>query len=207
MRTAGPTTGAAFTHPEFLDRALDSSAACRSLLGRDDPTNPFVARQRRQILPGCLCRRFRADGLAQVRRAFCARDRVCCRSSLTSVIRVILNYLRPNVSCSLVIREYPAPLICALTGRDFTLAKVSNGRAEPAARPGTGHSTRGIKFINFVRQRPGEPVKTIAYSSFLRIYYAILAYATHPSFATSSPNSGRGFDLAPRCRGTETSRM
>jgi hypothetical protein len=156
MRTAGPTTGAAFARPEFLDRALDSSAARRSLPGRDDPTNPFVACQRRQILPGRLCRRFRADGFAQVRGRFVHGTGFVVVLHLTSVIRVILHYLRPNVSCSLVIREYPARLICALAGRDFTLAKVSNGRAEPDARPGTGHSTRGIKFINFVRQRSGE---------------------------------------------------
>jgi hypothetical protein len=69
MRTAGPTTGAAFARLEFLDRALDSAAARRSLFGRDDPTNPFVPRQRRQVLPGRL-RRFRAEGLGQIRRGF-----------------------------------------------------------------------------------------------------------------------------------------
>ena len=68
MRTARPTTGAAFARLKFLDRALDSSDARRYLFGRDDPTNPFVSRQRRQILPGRLRRGFRIEGAAKVRR-------------------------------------------------------------------------------------------------------------------------------------------
>jgi hypothetical protein len=74
MRTAGPTTGAAFTRLEILDRALDSVAACSSLFGRDDPTNPFVPRQRRQILPGRQRRRFRGEGLGEIRRGFVYRS-------------------------------------------------------------------------------------------------------------------------------------
>jgi hypothetical protein len=76
MRTTGPTTGAAFASLEILDRALDSAAARRSLFGRDDPTNPFVPRQRRQILPSRLRRRLRAKSLAQVRRSFVQGTRV-----------------------------------------------------------------------------------------------------------------------------------
>ena len=70
MWTARPTTGAAFARLEFLDRALDSAAACRSLFGRDDPTNPFVPPQRRQILPSRFGGRFRAERHVQVRRGF-----------------------------------------------------------------------------------------------------------------------------------------
>jgi hypothetical protein len=70
MRTAGPTTGAAFARLELLDRALDSSAARCPLFGRYDPTNPFVSRQRRQILPGRLRLDSRVEGLAKVRRDF-----------------------------------------------------------------------------------------------------------------------------------------
>jgi hypothetical protein len=54
MRTTGPTTGAAFACLEFFNRALNPSAARRGLLGRDDPTNPFVPRQRRQVFPSRL---------------------------------------------------------------------------------------------------------------------------------------------------------
>jgi hypothetical protein len=70
MRAAGPTTGAAFTLPKVLNRALDSAAARCFLLGRDDPTNPFIARQRRQIFPSRLRGCFRAQCHAQVRRGF-----------------------------------------------------------------------------------------------------------------------------------------
>jgi hypothetical protein len=70
MRTAGPTTGAAFARMEFLDRALDPADARRSLFGRNDPTNPFVPSQSRQIFPGGQRRRFRAKGGTQVRRGF-----------------------------------------------------------------------------------------------------------------------------------------
>jgi hypothetical protein len=41
------------------------------------------------------------------------------------------------------------------------------------------------------RFRPGEPVKSISYDSFLSIYYATLAWATDPSFSISNSNSGR----------------
>ena len=92
MRTAGPTTGAAIARLEFLDRALDSAAARRCLLGRDDPANPFVPCQWRQILPGRPRRRFRAESLAQVRRGFVHGTRFVVVLHLTGVIRVILKH-------------------------------------------------------------------------------------------------------------------
>ena len=70
MRTARPTTGAAFARLKILDRALDSAAARCLLFRRDDPTNPFVPRQRGQILPSRLRLRFRPERHAQVRRSF-----------------------------------------------------------------------------------------------------------------------------------------
>lgn len=76
MRATGPATGAAFASLEILDRALDPAAARRSLFGRDHPTNPFVPRQRRQMLPSRLRRGFRAKSLAQVRRSFVQRTGV-----------------------------------------------------------------------------------------------------------------------------------
>jgi len=69
MRAARPTTGSAFTRLKFLDRALNSAAARCFLLGRDNPTNPLVPRQRRQILPCRLRSPFRAQRRAQVRRS------------------------------------------------------------------------------------------------------------------------------------------
>jgi hypothetical protein len=70
MRTARPTTGSAFARLKFLHRALNSVIARCFLLGRDDPTNPFVPRQRRQILPCRLRGPFRAQRHAQVHRGF-----------------------------------------------------------------------------------------------------------------------------------------
>jgi hypothetical protein len=70
MRTARPTTRTTFARLKFLDRALDSAAARCFLFGRDDPTNPFVPRQRRQILPSRLRLRFRVERHVQVCRSF-----------------------------------------------------------------------------------------------------------------------------------------
>jgi hypothetical protein len=70
MRTARPATGAAFARLKFLDRALDSAATRCFLFGRDDPTSPFVPRQRRQILPSRPRYRVRAERLAQIRWGF-----------------------------------------------------------------------------------------------------------------------------------------
>lgn len=70
MRTAGPTTRAAFPRLEILDCALDSAVARRFLFGRDDPTNPFVSRQRRQIPPSRPRRGSRAEGRAHIFRYF-----------------------------------------------------------------------------------------------------------------------------------------
>ena len=78
VRTARPTTRTAFARLKFLDRALDSAAARCFLFGRDDPTNPFVPRERRQILPSRprLC--FRADRYAQVVRSFVHGTGLAC---------------------------------------------------------------------------------------------------------------------------------
>jgi hypothetical protein len=70
MWTARPTTGSAFTRLKVLDRALNSAVARYFLLGRNNPTDPFVPRQRRQILPCRLRGRFRAQCHVQVRRGF-----------------------------------------------------------------------------------------------------------------------------------------
>src|SRR5215467_4467158 len=69
MRTSRPATGTAFALFEFLDRALDSAVARWSLSGRDDPTDPFIPRQRRQVAPGRLRGCVRCEGFAEVRRS------------------------------------------------------------------------------------------------------------------------------------------
>jgi len=78
MRTARPATRTAFARLKILDRALDSAAACRLLFGRGDPTNPFVPRQRRQILPSRLRLCFRDERHAEVRRSFVQGTGLAC---------------------------------------------------------------------------------------------------------------------------------
>lgn len=73
MRTARPTTGTPFAGLKVLNRAFDSAAARCFLFGRDNPTDPFVPRQRRQIFPGRLRRRFQAQRNTQVRRSLVDR--------------------------------------------------------------------------------------------------------------------------------------
>ena len=68
MWTPGPAAGSAFAFVEFLHRALNSLTACRCLLGRRDPAYPFIARERRQILPRSLRLCLRVDGFAQIHR-------------------------------------------------------------------------------------------------------------------------------------------
>jgi hypothetical protein len=70
MRTTWPTTRAAFPRRKILDCALDSAIARRFLLGRGDPANPFVSRQRRQILPSRPRHGSRAEGRAHISRDF-----------------------------------------------------------------------------------------------------------------------------------------
>jgi hypothetical protein len=47
-----------------------------------------------------------------------------------------------------------------------------------------------------VRIRPGEPVKSVTYTTFLTTYRAFIAQAIDPSFAISNPNLGPRFDSA-----------
>ena len=67
--TGTQDAGATFSGPKFLDRTLDSAAARCVLLGRYYPADPFVPRQRRQILPSRLRRRSQSERRPQVRRS------------------------------------------------------------------------------------------------------------------------------------------
>jgi hypothetical protein len=51
MRATCPTAGAAHSASQFRDRFLYSDNPRLSFLGRDNPTDPFVARERCNILP------------------------------------------------------------------------------------------------------------------------------------------------------------
>lgn len=59
-----------FAGLKVLDCTSDSAVAPCFLFCRDFPTNPFIARERRQILPCCLGRSFRAERHAQVNWCF-----------------------------------------------------------------------------------------------------------------------------------------
>ena len=51
MRAAGPAAGAAHPAPELGERLLDTDAAGLGLLAGDNPADPLVARERRDVLP------------------------------------------------------------------------------------------------------------------------------------------------------------
>ena len=68
MRTARPTTGSSLSVSEAGTAPFDPVSPCFRLFGRLDPANPFIARQRRNVLP--RLQRFCVGGkcLFQVRR-------------------------------------------------------------------------------------------------------------------------------------------
>ena len=51
MRTARPTTRSSLSVSEAGTAPFDPMSPCYSLLGRLDPANPFIAGQRRDVLP------------------------------------------------------------------------------------------------------------------------------------------------------------
>jgi hypothetical protein len=51
MRTARPTTGSPLSLSEAGTAPFDPASSCLCLFGRLDPANPFIARQRRNVLP------------------------------------------------------------------------------------------------------------------------------------------------------------
>src|SRR5579863_3800876 len=52
MRTAGPATRPALALREIFNGSLDVSSTRFQLFRRSHPADPFVARQRRDVLPG-----------------------------------------------------------------------------------------------------------------------------------------------------------
>src|SRR6476620_7495556 len=51
MRTARPTTGSSLSVSEAGTSPFDPMSSCLRLFGRLDPANPFIARQRGNVLP------------------------------------------------------------------------------------------------------------------------------------------------------------
>jgi len=98
MRTAGPAAGAPLPVLEVLAAPGDPARSGLRLLGRRDPADPFVARERRDVLP---CRQRLGvgyEGLFQVRGQVvdhaawdlsCALDRHSVRSTIVVSQRII----------------------------------------------------------------------------------------------------------------------
>jgi hypothetical protein len=55
MRTAGPTTGSALSVFEAGTAPFDSASSRFCFFGRLDPADPFIARERRNVLPRLQC--------------------------------------------------------------------------------------------------------------------------------------------------------
>ncbi len=51
MDAAGPTTGAALSSYQFVERPLDVISSRFRFFGGDSPADPLIARKRRNILP------------------------------------------------------------------------------------------------------------------------------------------------------------
>lgn len=66
VRASGPTTRPAHAFPHFIHADFDATLPGDFLLGRSDPTNPLVSRQRGDIGPEALRSGVRFDGLPEV---------------------------------------------------------------------------------------------------------------------------------------------
>ena len=57
MNTAGPTAGAAHAASKLRECLLDTDTPRLRFLARDDPADPLIAREGRNIFPYCPRRR------------------------------------------------------------------------------------------------------------------------------------------------------
>jgi len=70
MRAAGPTTRPAHSFYKLGVRPFNPVTPCLRFLGRNNPADPLIARQRRNILPGWSRRFGGSNDFSQVRRKF-----------------------------------------------------------------------------------------------------------------------------------------
>src|SRR3989344_340451 len=70
MNTTDPTARPAHSAFQLRECLLDSYSPRLRFLARDNPANPFVARERRNIFPHSECFRRRGKGLPQILRQF-----------------------------------------------------------------------------------------------------------------------------------------
>ena len=68
MSTTGPAAGAAHAALELRDSFLDTDTSRLRLLAGGDPTDPLIARERRNIFPHCSSRRRLNQGLLPIIR-------------------------------------------------------------------------------------------------------------------------------------------
>jgi len=66
VRASGPTARPAHASPHLIDADLDAALPSGVLLGRSDPTDPLVPRQRGDIGPEALGSGVRFDGPPEV---------------------------------------------------------------------------------------------------------------------------------------------
>ena len=66
VRASGPTAGPAHASPHLIDADLDAALPRGFLLGRSDPTDPLVSRQRGNVGPEALGSGVRFDGPAEI---------------------------------------------------------------------------------------------------------------------------------------------
>ena len=70
MRAAGPTARTAHAFAHFIKADCYTTVSGFIFLGRCNPANPFIARERCDIRPYILCHRIRIDCFAKIRRHF-----------------------------------------------------------------------------------------------------------------------------------------
>src|SRR5579864_4797294 len=70
MWASGPTARPAHASPHLINSNLDAALSGRFLLGRGNPTDPLVTRQRGNVGPKVLGYGIQLDSLSEIRRQF-----------------------------------------------------------------------------------------------------------------------------------------
>jgi hypothetical protein len=68
VRASGPTARPAHASPHLIDANLNSALSGGFLLGRSDPTDPLVSRQRGYVGPEVLRSGIKFDGFSEICR-------------------------------------------------------------------------------------------------------------------------------------------
>ena len=68
MWASGPAARPAHAASHLVDTDLDATLSGSFLLGRSDPTDPLVSRQRGDVRPEAFGRGIKLDGFSEIRR-------------------------------------------------------------------------------------------------------------------------------------------